>query len=191
VTGCGIDIVVRGWDPPGWVDTFYPEDLPQEWRLTYFSNEFPAVLVPLSRWMAPDAERLGDWANNVHSRFRFYLELESPFSEAGIDSLDRAISVLGNRVAGLVGKGNTSRRLAVPLYFWQDQTAPDMTGISAVACTTPRPGMDLRSARAWLESFSRFLSGRCGLVVLAGDEAGAEHLHRWLQLAWILGISRA
>lgn len=34
-----------GWQHAAWQDNFYPEDLPPEWRLGYYSNEFPLAVV--------------------------------------------------------------------------------------------------------------------------------------------------
>lgn len=34
-----------GWQHEGWQDSYYPDDLPPEWRLGYYSNEFPLAVV--------------------------------------------------------------------------------------------------------------------------------------------------
>lgn len=34
------------WRYPQWSGGFYPDDLPEDWRLAYYGNEFPVVLVP-------------------------------------------------------------------------------------------------------------------------------------------------
>lgn len=34
-----------GWQHDAWQDAFYPEDLPSEWRLGYYSNEFPLAVI--------------------------------------------------------------------------------------------------------------------------------------------------
>ncbi|MGD8711397.1 MAG: hypothetical protein PVG50_01030 [Thiohalophilus sp.] len=34
-----------GWQFDDWQDSFYPEDLPLEWRLGYYSNEFPLAVI--------------------------------------------------------------------------------------------------------------------------------------------------
>lgn len=39
-----------GWHSTGWEETFYPEDMPQDWRLDYYSQYFQTVLVPYSEW---------------------------------------------------------------------------------------------------------------------------------------------
>jgi hypothetical protein len=36
-------IAAYGWDHAGWAGGYYPADLPEEWRLAYYANAFPAV----------------------------------------------------------------------------------------------------------------------------------------------------
>ncbi|MDZ7662261.1 hypothetical protein [Thiohalophilus sp.] len=44
-----------GWQHEGWQDSYYPADLPSEWRLGYYSNEFPlAVVTERERAQAED-----------------------------------------------------------------------------------------------------------------------------------------
>jgi len=59
------------WDHPQWRKTFYPEDLPEDWRLSYYANEFSAVLVPQEKWQSEEAD-FEQWAEDVPEGFRFY-----------------------------------------------------------------------------------------------------------------------
>jgi len=44
-------IGTAGWQHPEWGnEAFYPEDLPKDWYLSFYANEFPVVLIPESRW---------------------------------------------------------------------------------------------------------------------------------------------
>jgi len=73
----GIEVIARDWDRPDWRGEFYPEDLPEDWRLSYFANAFESVLVPATSWHEAPLERLAQWAKDVPDRFRFYLELDA------------------------------------------------------------------------------------------------------------------
>lgn len=106
-----LDIVTLGWDLPGWLGKFYPEDLPPEWRLTYFANEFPAVLIPLRLWAGADVRQMRRWAGDVHQNFRFYLELPARADPAAFGS---KIAALGNKLCGLVGIGEGGMRCPQP-----------------------------------------------------------------------------
>lgn len=67
-------IGARGWDHPQWAGSFFPDDLPEDWRLTYYSNEFSGVLVPVSLWRVADAKSVRAWKEAVAEEFLFYLE---------------------------------------------------------------------------------------------------------------------
>jgi hypothetical protein len=88
-----------GWDHPGWKGVFYPDDLPPEWRLSYFANEFSAVLVPQYAWEGEDKVPLGGWVDDVSDGFRFFLELAEPieFSVAR-----KRFDILGENLGGFV-----------------------------------------------------------------------------------------
>jgi len=33
----------RGWEHAQWLETYYPDDLPEDWQLDYYANEFGCV----------------------------------------------------------------------------------------------------------------------------------------------------
>lgn len=63
------------WQQPAWQEDYYPDEMPDEWRLTFYANEFRCVLVPAQRWRDADA---GAWSEEVNDPFRFYFELAQP-----------------------------------------------------------------------------------------------------------------
>lgn len=67
-------IGTRGWEDPAWNGAFYPEELPSDWRFTYYSNHLRAVLVPATRWAAAAEAEVREWPNDSDSAFRFVLE---------------------------------------------------------------------------------------------------------------------
>jgi hypothetical protein len=63
-----------GWQHPEWEkDVFYPDDLPKDWQLSYYSNEFDAVVVPASYW-STDGYGEDDWLDDVTDAFVFYID---------------------------------------------------------------------------------------------------------------------
>ncbi|MCB1902616.1 MAG: hypothetical protein KDI18_00590 [Gammaproteobacteria bacterium] len=64
----------RGWDHAGWHGIFYPDDLPVDWRLSYYANEFAGVLVPEAVWRAADPVEIKHWCGDVADGFLFFLE---------------------------------------------------------------------------------------------------------------------
>ena len=92
------DVVVgaRGWLHERWMESFYPEDIPEDWRLGFYANEFNTLLVPWSQWresVAELEEELDDTADDFH----LYLELPSQFQ-----SLPTHLSGIKEHVTGLV-----------------------------------------------------------------------------------------
>jgi len=77
-----INLGAYGWRHKHWLNDFYPEDLPvggsennsEDWRLTYYSNEFNAVLVPSDYWYTGETIDCEGWLDDVHDEFQFFVE---------------------------------------------------------------------------------------------------------------------
>lgn len=67
----------KGWEWPAWDGGFYPEDMPPEWRLTYYNTQFSCVFLPSERWRGAEMEEIAQWARDTHDRFLFLLEGEA------------------------------------------------------------------------------------------------------------------
>ena len=63
-----------GWQHSQWSDDFYPEDLPEDWLLSFYGNEFPVVAVPASVWSDDPSEQIEEWLDNSDEHFRFVFE---------------------------------------------------------------------------------------------------------------------
>ncbi|MCW8933299.1 MAG: hypothetical protein OQK98_01110 [Gammaproteobacteria bacterium] len=114
-----IRVGAYGWDQLLWQGTFFPDDLPIDWRLSYYANEFSAVLVPEIKWREA-ADEIESWADDVPDDFRFY------FLNSHIKSNDHLAHVtLGNKFGGFVDpQANTSVALinvgTKSLREWKD-----------------------------------------------------------------------
>lgn len=62
-----------GWQHVPWQGGFYPEDLPAEWQLAYYSNEFPITLLPAAYWQQ-GAVDVASWLTESSDRLRFVAE---------------------------------------------------------------------------------------------------------------------
>ena len=69
-----IAVAARGWLGSEW-DAFFPQDLPADWRLDYYANEFFAVLVPYTQWRDASDEALLEWLEQVSEDFLFFWEV--------------------------------------------------------------------------------------------------------------------
>lgn len=82
------------WDMAHWPGVFYPQDLPEDWRLSYYANEFSVVLVAESKWSSADFEQ---WADEVPENFRFYLQCEK-----NPENIQQLKQTLGESFGGFV-----------------------------------------------------------------------------------------
>ncbi|MCW8983185.1 MAG: hypothetical protein OQK13_03990 [Gammaproteobacteria bacterium] len=94
-----IDIAAYGWQGESW-QGFYPADLPEDWRLDFYSNEHRAVVVPVAVWQSSCADDLEDWLDAVHDEFRFYFEAAPGLKPS--DDLLAAIAALGGQFGGWI-----------------------------------------------------------------------------------------
>lgn len=99
-THTDITVAAYGWAHPDWADSFYPEDLPEDWQLSFYSNEFRAVLVPASAWSAEDSLEIERWAEDVGEDFVFYLEVVSLQTDWA--KLAEAVKPLGEQLGGIL-----------------------------------------------------------------------------------------
>ncbi|MDH5181588.1 MAG: hypothetical protein OEZ39_17385 [Gammaproteobacteria bacterium] len=66
-----------GWRHAAWQTIFYPDDLPEEWQLGYYGNEFPVVLFPADYWSLAD-ESIAEWLSDCGDALQFVCEFSSP-----------------------------------------------------------------------------------------------------------------
>ncbi|MCK4743054.1 MAG: hypothetical protein KAT25_04480 [Sulfuriflexus sp.] len=92
------DVVVgsRGWLHEQWSESYYPEDIPDEWRLGFYANEFNTLLVPWAQWNE-SIEALEEGLEDADDDFHLYLEL--PDTQ---QSLPKHWHVIADQVKGLV-----------------------------------------------------------------------------------------
>ena len=83
-----------------WFGDFYPDDLPEDWQLSFYSNEFRAVVVPSAEFANIDPVEVERWVEDVSGEFAFYLEVEDLFTDWA--QFARAIAPLGERLKGIL-----------------------------------------------------------------------------------------
>lgn len=180
----GTLVAPRGWETLADAADFYPDDLPADWRLTYFANALPAVLLPWSAWHDAADAVLQGWCADVHAGFRFFLEVPRlPVAEADT----------------LAAVARASDALAPVLGGWVAPTATVAAGV-LVACSGPAAGApptagavvvpdelqgDWRAASAWLRGLAAATGTPPRLLVL--PTATSSALLAWQQLVALLG----
>lgn len=100
-TFADIRIMARGWDHEAWVaQGFYPDDLPEDWRLPYYANEFRAVLVPDEVWRAANEDVIQTWLDDAPEAFQFFLELADV--SGNVQPVISVARALGHRLGGFL-----------------------------------------------------------------------------------------
>jgi len=92
------------WRHKHWRKSFYPEELPADWCLGFYSNEFETVLVPSSRWSDKSGYRCEGWLDEVNESFRFYIELPPVLSEqdTGREQFIDDMNLLEDALGGII-----------------------------------------------------------------------------------------
>lgn len=107
-----------GWNAPAWLDEFYPEDMPEDWRLAFYNTQFRCVYLERGAWAGLNPEIWAQWANETHESFRFVLE-----SSGSAETDAAAVEAFGGR-AVLVASAQAADLL------WFD-TASDLRRLMA------------------------------------------------------------
>jgi len=101
-------IGANGWRHPAWQEQFYPDDLPDDWQLGYYSNEFPLVFMPASYWQDVRQELPG-WLEDSSDDLRMVCEvpvelMAAPTDKAvqGMNDFISSLSVVGAHCVGLL-----------------------------------------------------------------------------------------
>ena len=114
-----------GWQHTDWIGEFYPEDLPDEWRLGYYGNEYPVVMVPAS-YLSSDVNEFEEWLEESDDSLRMIVEW--PAQGAGrqqVAAAHKALELLSSRV------------IAIMVPVESDVTEPDYTIYKELAASYP------------------------------------------------------
>ena len=63
-----------GWAYPHWRDGFFPDDLPEDWMLSYYNTQFQAVYLPAKVWKQVTDSAWAQWLSETRNGFFFVLE---------------------------------------------------------------------------------------------------------------------
>ena len=95
-----------GWQHEAWNDTYYPEDLPEDWRLDYYSHHFNFVVIRQVEWRQATRDDITQWLEDVPDDFLFYLSVDAGNPDSGLlDQLLLITSIMGKRLSGILPGG--------------------------------------------------------------------------------------
>ncbi|WP_319380036.1 hypothetical protein [Thiomicrorhabdus sp.] len=100
----------KGWQHPAWEKTFYPEDMPEEWQLDYYANEFRALLIPYEIWLRWDENQLEEIEEALEVPFACCFEAPLSIEDEALRQLETVAGVLGDRAYGVLLRGGTLQK---------------------------------------------------------------------------------
>ncbi|HEV59210.1 MAG TPA: hypothetical protein ENN87_17205 [Phycisphaerales bacterium] len=159
-----IEIGAVGWDR---ADPFYPDDLPEDWRLAYYANTSAAVWVPAEAWLVETPPDTAVWREDVSEAFRFVVALDERHADSpGCTAIGQAVAALGEQLeavvatapvhAAVLGEAFTAIRVE-PAAVWGGEA-----GQGAVARLARVSADRLGSPRAMREVLEAFVDAADG-----------------------------
>jgi hypothetical protein len=182
---------------PAW-KSFYPEDLPEDWRLAYYGNYWKDLLIPADEW--EDFVLDSRWIADLPDTLRLYFEVPEGLAAPG-DPCARLAASLGPRLGGIM-MADPSRLPAGALppgvLLGRAPGPPAIEGVSASAAfanetsvalvLAPEPGLGPPGWRALLEAVHACLpAAREAIVFLRAaprELETADTILRLSGLAW-------
>jgi len=176
------------WRQSDWSQSYYPEDLPEEWQLGYYANELSAVLLEPAAWCDQGEQALAGWQDETHPGFRFYLLVDATVD---VQAQTRRAAALGDRLGGLL---------------WPEAPAP--AGVLAPMADLPErvrgwgdaqglrlalldvAGLDLRQRRGLLDALApRLDDARSTAVILVAPGLTPADAHELQTVAELMGLA--
>lgn len=182
---------------PAW-EAFYPEDLPEDWRLAYYGNYWKDLLIPAHEW--EDFSLDSNWIAELPDALRLYFEVPEGLTAPG-DTCARLAASLGPRLAGMLvtdssvlpagavpPEGLLERAPGLPAIEGVSTSAAFANETSVVLVLAPEPGLGPAGWRVLLEGVHACLPAAREAVVFlrAGPQAleTADTILRLSGLAW-------
>jgi len=76
-----------GWQHDQWQGQFYPDDIPFDWRLAYYANEFDTLLLPFEMWSKYKLEEIESWLEDVPAGFDLFFEVNWDFCNENVKKM--------------------------------------------------------------------------------------------------------
>ena len=187
------------WRAEEWKDNYYPGDLPEEWQLAYYANEYTTTLIDCREMTDPQrlelfAEMLEDCAYSFRPVLRVYADANTPGQVCDfmcwLNQIDEHIGT--SRLAGVWLSLHKSQFEQRELLAWRDAVPENLpVALDTVPAITDeqrqwlgkkgfsevwRPGQEPPAIQqSWLASLSleadnRQLAADIGKFLRAADE---------------------
>jgi uncharacterized protein YecE (DUF72 family) len=157
-----------GFSYKEWKGSFYPEDLPAEAMLRYYSERLPAVEINNTFYRMPKPALLEGWAAQVPEAFRFVLKASQRITH------HKRLKEAGDEVAYFFGVAATlGERLGPALFQLPPNLKKDLPRLEAFLGTIPagrRAAFEFRHASWFEEDVFEALRSREAALCIAEDK---------------------
>jgi uncharacterized protein YecE (DUF72 family) len=163
-----------GFSYKEWKGSFYPEDLPADRMLAYYSERLPAVEINNTFYRMPKPALLESWAAEVAPEFRFVLKASQRITHF------KRLKDTGSDVEYFFGVASTlGERLGPVLVQLPPNLKKDLPRLEAFLATLPagaRAAFEFRHASWFEEDVFEVLRGKGAALCVAEDEELATPL---------------
>lgn len=70
------------WEHADWGGTFYPDGLPEDWKLSFYNIQLRCVYLPYQKWHEASNETVANWLNETREEFHFVLGMPNKSSDS-------------------------------------------------------------------------------------------------------------
>lgn len=81
MSGYLVYLGATGWEHEAWRGDFYPEDMPEDWQLSFYNTQFRCVYLPYEQWRNAADDVVAGWLYDTHESFHFVLEMPECLKE--------------------------------------------------------------------------------------------------------------
>jgi hypothetical protein len=182
-----------GWLEEPWTAGFYPEDLPEDWRLAYYANEFSRAYVPSSYWIGPGGRALEPWAAEVPAAFRFVLEWPARWDRQQVSArlapLLPSIAALVTPAGQGIGEGAVDGLPLTPaeaIWTPQRRCRSMPCGLGLLQIDAPVPAAVLKD---WIADLAaQGAPGETLTIIFAGDGHALDAARQARTIAELMGL---
>ena len=180
-------IGARGLQHKGWQGSFYPDDMPEEWRLEFYAHEFHSLLLPTTEF--PDAATWQEWRDIPDERFNLFIELPEGCPD------DMLLMLKSERmVKGLIKQGASefatggvlSRDMEQDLPGIKDN--PAITRLIYIVKHAAGQPLDLKAWKERLLALVDVLPDEAALdIIIEGEPPSIEAMRQLVILVELMG----
>jgi len=162
-----------------WIDNYYPDDLPQDWQLDFYANDYPLVCLSEAQWL----ERHDmEWPEKL----RVFVEVRGSV----LEQLAGALSNLP-AIEGIIVHDESSKieleKIGVKCKVVLARSVTNGWLVNLVegrlVCLKPTLPLDLRVLRKDIDTYFKQINDRDGYLLLDAPPMALEQCRTLLDLA--------